>query len=72
MICSICGEEVRYTFTQLERYEVSFSEDYVWVHHRPRAVVHIDLDQDDCQAIARKLDRWEQIAAREASQLRRC
>jgi len=66
-MCSICGEEVRYEFTQLTRDRTTFSEGYVWVRHRPMAVVHIDLDQDDCQEIARKLDLWARMDAMAAS-----
>ena len=64
MICFKAVEEDLYPFTPVERWQDGLLEGYHWVHNRPVAVVHIDLNQDDSQEIAQKLDRWERLERR--------
>ncbi len=47
--------------TEGEPYQDRFAPGYRWVRHRPVAVIHIDLEQDDCKGIAQQLDQWERI-----------
>jgi len=45
--------------------EVEEHTGYCWVHHRPVAVIDIDLDRDHFSDIVRQLDRWERMERRE-------
>ncbi|HSF31841.1 MAG TPA: hypothetical protein VLK82_15365 [Candidatus Tectomicrobia bacterium] len=40
-----------------------FSEGCWWADRRAIASLYIDLEQDDYQEIARKLERWENLEA---------
>lgn len=44
-----------------ESYASAFPEGCQWAGRRPIGSVDIDLDRDDCEQIASKLERWERI-----------
>jgi hypothetical protein len=64
MMCFKSAEQILYPIPQVERWRGDVPEGYQWVHNRPVAVVHIDLDEDDYQEMVRKLDRWERLERR--------
>jgi hypothetical protein len=45
------------------RFPGIFSEVCWWADRRAIASLYIDLEQDDYQEIARKLERWENLEA---------
>lgn len=61
MFRSNANEESLREFPRVGRGRADDHQGCHWVRHRPVTVVHIDLDQDDCQDIAQKLDRWERL-----------
>ncbi|MBI3328438.1 MAG: hypothetical protein HYZ81_17270 [Nitrospinae bacterium] len=61
MLCFNEAGELLYELNAADRYPLRQLQAHRWICMRPRAVVHIDLDQDNCQEIARKLDLWERL-----------
>ena len=47
-----------------DRLPTAFPEACWWAGRRALASLDIDLEQDDYQEIARKLERWEELEAR--------
>ncbi|HXH10601.1 MAG TPA: hypothetical protein VNP04_12675 [Alphaproteobacteria bacterium] len=54
------GERMR-DLLQISRFPSTLPEACRWAGRHPIASVFIDLERDDYQEIAQKIERWEQI-----------
>jgi hypothetical protein len=62
----ICSDSARTPFEELlglKRFSTTLPEACWWAGRRAIASLYIDLEQDDYQEIARKLERWEGLEA---------
>ena len=69
MLCFDQAKEALHELMEGDRYQISPRPWHPWACMPPRVVVHIDLGQDDCQEVARKLDLWERIETRRSRAL---